>query len=259
MEAKWKGLSVAVVVAIAFVFALSGLASAAGSGYNQSYTQSAGHASVAAVDLTSVSSSYSGGPTIAVSFTVSGQIMWQTDGYGYLVYFGGTAESNATAYAVFSNGTAGFVAPAGHPEGGLLTPTVNGGTLSFNMNVTDVGPASSYAIDVLAVEYTSSTTGTYSWLGTHYSAGGTCTSSTSCTTSSGSSSFDWWIVIIPVVVVAVVVIVLLLMMQKKGPTQPAMMGQPGQPMGQPGQPDAGTAAAQGQPNWQTPPPPPGAQ
>ncbi len=266
MGAKWKGLGLVVVIAVAFALGLGGFASATGSGYNQSYTQTAGHASVAAVDLISASSSYTSGPNLTISFTVSGTIDFTGADQGYIVWFGGSSYTNATTWAIFANTTAAWVSSSPTGEG-LLVPVVSGGTLSFSIATANLPAPSAFSFNVLAYHGYSETTGEYSWLGTNYNGGGTCTGSSCTTTTSTPASFNWWIVIIPVIVIVVIVVlVVVLMMRKKPPTQPAMMGQPGQPMGQPGQPgqpDWSNAPQPpaGQPTWPTPPasPPPGAQ
>ncbi|MGA8275382.1 MAG: hypothetical protein WB789_07300 [Thermoplasmata archaeon] len=261
MQARWKGLGLSAVVGIAFLVALSGGAVATGSGYNQSYTESAGHSSNSAVDLVATSSSYTSGPNLSVSLTVSGDINYANSSYVYEIWFDGTLSTNATAYAVFTDGTAGYLGGADHSGFGLLFPVISGGTLSFSVATAVVGSSTGFFFDAFALYGASKTTGTFTWLGANYTGGVTCTG-TGCTTTSGTTStFDWWIVIIPVIVIVViVVIVLALVMRKKPPAQPAMMGQPGQPMGQPDQPAWGAPPA-GQPNWPTPPssPPPGVQ
>jgi hypothetical protein len=261
MQTRWKGLGLSAVVALAFVVALSGGAAATGSGYNQSYTQSAGHSSNAAVDLVSASTSYSSGPNISVSFSVSGSINYASSDYGYYVWFGGTAVSNATAYAIFTNGSADYLGGSSDSGAfGTLVPTISGGTLSFSIATALVGPASSFSFDVFAFEGTASNVGSYSWLGSNFNGqtgnggGGTCTG-TSCTSTSTTSTFNWWIVIIPVVVIILVIVVVLVLLMRKKPAQPGMMGQPGQPMtGAPGQPAWGAPPAP--PAGQSPPPPP---
>jgi hypothetical protein len=255
MEAKWSGLGLIVfVLAVVFVLGSSGFTTATGSGYNQSYSQSAGHSSVPGVDLIDASSTYSSGPNLTISFTVSGTISYanSTD-QGYIVWFGGSSYENATAYAVFANQSSIWLSSTPSGEG-TLTPQVSGGTLSFSMATAELPSPSSFTFNVFAYHGFTQTTGQYSWLGTNYNGGGTCTGTT-CTTTSSGSSFDWWIIIIPVIVVVViVVIVVILVMRKKPPTQPAMMGQPAQPMDPMGTPTSAPPA--GQTNWQTPPPPP---
>jgi hypothetical protein len=261
MEAKWKGLGLATVAGVAFLMALSGLAAAGGSGYNLSYTQSAGHSSNGAVDLVSVSSSYTSGLNLTVSFSVSGSIDYTSNTTGYIAFFGGSSYANATSYAVFSNGTGAWVSttPFG---GGTMVPTISGGTLSFSMATANLPPPATFSVNVLAYFGLTRTVGSYTWLGTNYNGGGTCTGTGCTTTSGGSAAFNWAYVIIPVIVVVIIVIVVLvLVMRRKGPSaQAGMMGQPGQPMGQPGQPGWTNAPPppQGQPGWQSPPPPPGA-
>jgi|HubBroStandDraft_1064217.scaffolds.fasta_scaffold67922_3 hypothetical protein len=264
MEAKWKGLSLAVVVAIAFLFALSGLAAAAGSGYDLSFSQAAGGANPNA-DLVAVSSNDPGGANLSVQFTVAGQIVVNSNLTGYIVWFGGSSDVNATADVVFSNNTtSGFYLGYGSSAGtyGSLPFTISGGgaTLSFTIAKTILPSSSDFSLNAEAVTGINSKTPSASWLGSSYGNGatGSCNGSTCTTTPSGStSSFDWWIVIIPVVVIVVIVaVVLMLVMRKKPPAPSPMMGQPGQPMGQPGwENSAPSNMGQNPP----PPPPPGVQ
>jgi hypothetical protein len=262
MEAKWKGLSVAVVVAIAFLLALSGLARAAGSGYDLSFTQSAGGVA-ANIDLVAVSSNDPGGPNLTVQFTVAGQIVTNSNDTGYLVWFGGSSATNATADAVFTNNsTAGIYLGYGNDAGafGSLPFTISGGgaTLSFSIEKTILPTASDFTLNVEAGSGSSDRSGSISWLGSNYAGGqtGNCNGSTCTTTTGGGSTpFDWWIVIIPVIVVVVIIVVVLMLVMRKKPPAPApMMGQPGQPMGQPGW-DNAAQPPMGQPTGQSPPPP----
>jgi hypothetical protein len=107
---------------------------------------------------------------------------------------------------------------------------------------TVVGPSSAFTINGWAV-YSTSNSESYSYLGTNYGGplgggGGSGSCTVNCTPiSTAAVAFDYWLVIIPVIVIVVIVVlVLVLVMRKKPPTQPGMMGPPGQPMGQPGQP-----------------------
>jgi len=254
MEAKWKGVGLVFVLAVAFVLGLGGFAAATGSGYNQSYTQSAGHATNGAVDLVAASSSYTSGPSLTISFSVSGSISYTGAEVGYIVWFGGSSYENATAYAVFANGSAVWISTTPTGEG-LLTPQVSGSTLSFSMPTANLPAPASFTFNVLAYDGYTQSTGTYSWLGTDYNGGGTCTGST-CTTTGTSSSFNWWIVIVPVVIIVVVIVVVLVMvMRKKPPTAAPMMGQPMSPPGG----DMSGQPSMGAPTGPSPPPPPGVQ
>ncbi|MCI4343966.1 MAG: hypothetical protein L3J92_07675 [Thermoplasmata archaeon] len=256
MEAKWNGLGLVVVLVLAFVLGLSGFAAASGSGYNQSYTQSAGHATDGAVDLVAASSTYTSGPSLTISFSVSGTINYNSAQQGYIVWFGGASYENATAYAVFANGSAIWISTTPTGEG-TLSPQVSGSTLSFAMATADLPAPSSFTFNVLAYDGYTQSTGTYSWLGTNYNGGGTCTG-TACSSTSGtsSSSFNWWIVIVPVIVIVVVlVVVLVLVMRRKPPTPTPMVGQP---MSQPGWADP-NQPSMGSPPGSSPPAPPGAQ
>jgi hypothetical protein len=262
MEAKWKGLSLGVVVAIAFLFALSGLASAAGSGYDLSFSQAAGGANPN-IDLVALSSNDPGGPNLTVQFTVAGQIVTNSNTSAYLVWFGGSSEANATADVVFTNNsTMGIYLGDGNNAGafGYLPFTISGGgaTLSFSIAKTILPSASAFTMNAEAGSGQSATSGSLSWLGSNYAGGqtGSCNGSTcTTTTGAGSTSFNWWIVIVPVIVIVVIiVVVLMLMMRKKPPAPTPMTGQPGQPMGQPGW-DNSAQPPMGQPAGQYPPPP----
>jgi hypothetical protein len=224
------------------MLALTGFAAAAGSGYDQNFSQAAS-GSTPDGDITAVSSNDPGGLNITVSLTVAGTFQLSSGDYFYGVWFGGSTPANATAEALFTNNTTagiyvGYGSGAGAYGSMLFTLSNGGSTLSFSIAKTIVPPAASFTLNGFALYTTDNgKTGSYSWLGNNYNGGGTCTS-TSCSTTSGTSStpFNWWLVIIPVVVVVVIIIVVVaLMMRRKPPAQPAMMppmGAPDQPMGQ---------------------------
>jgi len=248
MSGRWRWLGTSAIAGVALVLALSGLASATGSGYNQSYTQTPTNV-VAAVGLTAVSSSYSAGPTMTVSFSVAGTINLTSDYYGYWIYFGGTSSDNASAIVEFSNNTtAGFwyaYTTSSFTYGYQAFVLSNGGaTMTFQINITAVGPSTDFAIDAYAWYETDSSV-SYSWLGTDYQnipggggGGGTCTD-TSCTTNAANTLFGGFILlaIIGVVVVIVIIVVVVVLVTRKRPPA-AQMPPPGAP------------------GWAPPPPPP---
>ncbi|MGC2789456.1 MAG: hypothetical protein WA547_05295 [Thermoplasmata archaeon] len=254
--------------AIAAVLVLSGGVAASGSGYNLSYTQTY-TGSYPAIGLTGVSSSYSSGSNITASFTVSGQINLVSDDYSYDFWFGGTASTNTTAWVFISNNTTTGEYYGGTSESseyGTINYTLsNGGsTLTLSIATNVVGPSSSFAIDVFA-GYSTSTTGSYDWLGTDYGdfggGGGngvTCTA-TSCTAAPAAASsllsglLLYAVLGIVVVVIVIVVVVMLVMRGKKPPTSAPAPGAGWMPPPQPGM-------APPPPQYQPmpPPPPPGA-
>jgi len=253
-----------VVAAVTCLVALSGLASASGSGYNLSFTQSA-NGSNPNSDLVAVSSSYSSGPNLSAQFTVAGTVVTTSDDYVYEVWFGGSAAGNATAYAIFENNTTsgyyfGETSNAGS-FGVLGFALSNGGaTLSFSIATDLLPPSSSFTLNAVAI-YGTETSYSYSWLGSDYGptgngggGSGTCTA-TSCTStpagSSGSGSWTYIIIGVVVVVVVVALVLVLVMRKKKGTPPPPPMGQPGQPAWGAPPPPAG-----GPQTWQNPPPPP---
>ncbi len=180
-----------------------------------------------------------------------------------MIYFGGTAESNATAYVEFTNNTTAGVwysLVGGFSYGAMILTLSNGGaTLTFSIETAVVGPDTSFAIDVFAL-YGTVTSGSYSWLGTDYNGGGSGSCGpTGCTVTPGSSSnfFSGAVLyaIIGVIVLAVVIVVVLLvvMRKKKGPaTGAAAPMQPG--WMPPQQPGMAPPPPQNQP---MPPPPQG--
>ncbi len=250
MRGKWRLWGITAAVGVAMVLLVGGLASASGSGYNQSYTQTPTNAN-SAVGLTAVSSSYSGGPNLTASFSVAGTVDVSSGNYGYWIYFGGTSSDNASAIVEFSNNTtAGFwysYTDESFGEGPEAFVLSNGGsTLTFQINITSVGPSTNFAVDAYAWYETESAV-SYSWLGTDYQntpgggGGGVTCSGTSCNVAAPANTLFGGILLfavigIVVVIVIVVVVVLLVVRRRKPPTA------------------APPAQAQG---WM-PPPPPGA-
>ncbi|HEV2429172.1 MAG TPA: hypothetical protein VGV64_04915, partial [Thermoplasmata archaeon] len=92
------------------ILLLAGLAAAGGSGYSQSYTRGAGSVSDSSVDLISVSTSDPGGANISVQFQVSGHLNMASQTTGYYVWFGGSSQSNSSAWIFFvDNATFGTI------------------------------------------------------------------------------------------------------------------------------------------------------
>jgi hypothetical protein len=254
---KMLGLSAAATVALVLV--LSGSVAATGSGYNQSYTQTSTVA-VSAVGLTGVTSSYSGGPNLTASFTVAGVIDLSNSAYDYWVYFGGTSSSNASAIAEFTNnttaGTWTAYSNSGSAFGVEAYSLSNGGsTLTFQLNLSSVGPSTGFAIDAYAYFLTGSAYD-YSWLGTDYQpgaggggGGGSCGVG-GCTVNGGGAAgfvfggFLLFAVLGLVVVVIIIIVIVVLVTHGKKP-----------PMGTPPPMPPGWMPP-GQPGMAPPPPPP---
>ena len=210
-----------------------------------------------------MTSSYSGGPNLTASFSVAGTVNLASDFYGYWVYFGGTSSSNASSIVEFSNNTtAGFwyaYSTSSYAFGAEAFVLSNGGsTLTFQINITDVGSSTNFAVDAYAWYETSSAI-SYSWLGTDYNnlgggGGGVSCGVNGCTTSGGASNafggFVLYAVIGIVVVVVVIVVVVLLVMRKRPPAGAPPPMQPGwMPPPPPGAPPL-------PPQYQPMPPPP---
>ena len=245
-------LGASAATAVALVLLISGSVAASGSGYNLSYSTTPTVTNTN-VGLTSVSSSYTSGPNLTVSFTVAGTVILNSGDYFYYAYFGGTAESNATAFAFFTNNTtAGYYDSVSADSFGVMFFTLsNGGsTLSFSIATAAVGPSSSFAVDVFAV-YGTVTAGQYSWLGTHYSGSGSCGASGCVTTPTSTSSGLGGIVLYAIigVVVAVVIIALVVVLVMRGRRGPSAAPPPMAPGAMP-PPPPGTGSPP------TPPPPP---
>ncbi|HXW66598.1 MAG TPA: hypothetical protein VEL82_01770 [Thermoplasmata archaeon] len=256
-------MGLATIAGIACLVLASGLASAAGSGYNLTFSQSA-TTNVADVALTALSTSYSGGPNLTATMTVAGTFQMNNQNYEYAFFFGGTSTSSSAAYATFSNNsTFGYYESTTGSGGGSFGTIVyglsNGGSsLSISLNITLVGPSSGFTANAWAL-YGTQSSGAVSYIGSAYtnsgggSGGGVTCTGTSCTTSAGTPApFDWWIVIVPIVVViAVVAVVLVLLMRRRKPAAapaPGMMPPPPGMMPPPPPPTGGSV----------PPPPPGA-
>ncbi len=163
-------------------------ASPAVSAYDVAYNHAPGLANLSTVDLIAVSSSDLGGPTINVSFAVSGKLSLQNpvSEYSYFVYFGGTNVRNGIAQATFSGPSPGsWTTLTSGSSAGLLPYTVGqgGASLNFSINKTVVGPPNTYSITACAwftLDYPPGTS-TYSCLGAIYPSG--CgTAPTACAT-----------------------------------------------------------------------------
>jgi hypothetical protein len=239
---RLSGLSMIVVTAAVLMI---GLASASGNGYDLSYSRAAGTTVYSQVDLTAVSSNDPGGSNITVSFTVSGTIALNPDD-AYFVWFGGSTTGNATAWVLMTNNTTAFWYESYYSGGsfGPLLVSVSGGTATFSIAKSVVGPASTFSLNAEAL-YSSGETYGGSWLGTNYGAGsgGTCIGS-SCTTGGGGSSGssnNWLgiaIVVVAIVVVVVLVVVLMVMRKKKTESRAPAPVDSQQPAAPPQQPPA---------------------
>ncbi len=221
-------------VAALSLLLLLGTAAASGSGYNLSYSRGAGSVANGAIDLISVSSSDPGGPNVTASFQVSGALVLNSANYGYLVWFGGSAASNSTAWVTLTNNatTASLIATTGFST--IPFTTSGGSSASFSVAKAAVGGAATFAINVYA--YAGSPgSASYSWLGTNYQAtgggGGSCTAS-GCTTTAGTALIAAWVwaaVAGAIVIVVVVVLVVVLLFRRKQPGMPLMAPTPPAP------------------------------
>jgi hypothetical protein len=211
----------ATALAAVVVFLLTlGSAAATGTGYDLSFSQAPTTAisDVALIDLQSYDP---GGNNITVTMTVDGTFVLNNANYSYYLFFGGGAQENATAYALWSNSTVGtYVTLQGGvaPTGPLVGTLSNGNSeLSVSIAKAVVGPSTDFVENALA-SYTTSATSANSYLGSYYGGGGACSGAQCSTTNTSPSSFDWWIVIVPAVVaVAVVAIVLAVVLRRKPP------------------------------------------
>jgi preprotein translocase subunit SecG len=277
MRGMWKVLGTSVVVAVVAMMLLSGWAAAAGSGYNLSYTSSQS-CLVSDICLRSVSSTYSGsGLFMNVSFSVAGSVQAWSEDFAYWVWFGGTAETNASAWMLLAgNATSGTFEYAVDNSYGYDTINFTGNnasTASFEIPIGAIGPSSSYALDVYAW-YSTSSSSAYDWLGTDYQqtsgsggtggggtggggtgSGGSGNGSSPTTSSSGAGGLLTYAIIGVVVLVIVAVVALLLVSRRRKTPPPAMAPQPGMaPMGYAPPPPPGMAPPP--PMGQMPPPPP---
>jgi len=213
-----------VATALATVVAslvLVGAAAATGSGYDLSFSQ-VPKTSIADVALIDLQSYDPGGPNITVTMTVDGTFVLNNSNYSYYLFFGGGAQENATAYALWSNNTTGeYVTLEGGvaPTGPLVGTLSNGNSeLTASIAKAVVGPSTDFVINALA-SYTTSATSANSYLGSYYGGGGACSGAQCSPSQTPPASFDWWWVIVPVVVVvAVIAIVIALVVRKRPPS-----------------------------------------
>jgi hypothetical protein len=239
---------------------LAPLASAAGSGYNLSFSVGSSSGVQANVDLVSLTTSVSGSSQVAVSAQVAGQIVTNSADYFYYFYFGGTGAANSSAYYYLSdNATAGlfysFVGGSYAAGNNPYTLSGGGSTITFDVNQSEVGSAGAFTANAEAVSLTGSGTGgSVTWLGSQNpnGGGGTCITVNDCTSlaTAVNNAIAIWVyatVAIIVVVVVIVVVILVVVMRKKK-TPPPMMAQP--PYYAPG------AAPMSPPGGTMPPPPP---
>jgi len=244
MRGNWRLWGITAAVGVALMVLLGGFASASGSGYNLSFTQTPTN-SVPAVGLTELSSSYSSGLYMNASFSVAGTIDLTNSNYIYWVYFGGITSENETASVWFTNNTTVGTWYASSSTGGgsgylPFTLSNSGSTLSFEINISAVGQSGSFNLDAYAAYGTSSST-SYTWLGSGFGetgtgggggGGGAC-SGTNCNVAAPANALFGGIFLIAViglvvVIVVVVVVVLLVVRRRKPPTAtPPLAPQPG--------------------------------
>jgi hypothetical protein len=224
------------VVGVVLLMLLGGLASASGSGYNLSFSQTPSNAD-SSVGLSSLSSSYSSGLYMNASFTVAGKLDLTSDFYEYWVYFGGIYSTNETAVVSFTNNTtfAFWEASSGTGGGfGYLPFTVvnSGSTIDFEINISSVGSSTSFALDAYAL-YDGPSGASYSWLGSGFGGGGSgsCTA-TSCNVAAPAGALLgglFLFALIGVVIVVVVIVVVVVLVMRKRP--PAAAPPPNAPPG----------------------------
>ncbi len=231
------------------------------SGYNQSYTKTAGSTPNANVDLVGLTSTYAGGPSLGVVVKVAGSFQATSASYVYIVWFGGSSSSNATAeFIVSNNSTSGEYYGFSNGGGGFGTENFTlfggGSSLNFTFPVSLVGPASSFSLAAYA-EYVGSSSYDISWIGAGYTGtgggggggGGGCSGVVCSNGPSASPSNNGWFLYVgvgAVIVVALVAGLALMLLRKRKNTPPPPPGYvaPGYP---------------GAVSYQSPPPPPPSQ
>jgi hypothetical protein len=216
---------VAGLAALSVLVVVLGAATAAGSGYDLSFSQ-APPIPIADVALIDLLTNDPGGNNVTVTITVDGVFVLNSTEYSYSLFFGGGAAENATAYVDFSNngtlGTYVTLATGVAPAGSLNATLSNGDSeLTFSISKAVLGGSSTDFVANARAGYSSSSTDANSYIGSYYGSGnsGSCTG-VGCgpMTHTAPASFDWWIVIVPVLaVVAVVAIVLMLVFRTKPP------------------------------------------
>lgn len=225
--------STLISVIVLVVLLLAGVASASGSGYNQSYTRTAGSVSDSAVDLISVSSSDPGGNNITISFQVSGTVVLNSAQAGYYAWFGGSAAINSTAWVwLVNNMTSAQLYSMNSASHIPFTLGNAGASVTFSVAKAVVGSSASFSVNVYAFAVTSGSIA-YSWLGTNYQGGGGAScGAVGCTTTGAGfalGSLLLYLVIGGVVIVAVVVLVVVLVVMRGKRTTPPGMWAPGGP------------------------------
>lgn len=250
--------SATLALLVGTIVALVPLASAAGSGYNLSYSRASGSTTNANIDLVSVSSTDNGGATLSVTFQVSGHLVLSDSNYAYSLFFGGGGQSNSTAWATFTNNsTVGdyFSSSGGGFSSGPLAYSLGSGgaSLTFAINKTAVGPSSAYSLNAYAVYSLATGGGGISWLGTNYQGSINCGPS-GCSgpaVNAINNAFGLLAIITLVAIIAVVVIVVVVVLVVRRRRHPPMGMMP--PTGGPmmGAPPTGTG-----PMAPPPPPPP---
>jgi hypothetical protein len=209
----------------AAILVVLGGATAAGSGYDLSFSQAPTIpiADAALIDLLTYDP---GGNNVTVTITVDGVFVLNSSEYTYSLFFGGGAAENATAYVAFSNnstrGTYVTLATGVSPAGSLNATLSNGNSeLSFSISKAVLGGSSTDFVANARAGYSTPSTVANSYIGSYYGTGdsGSCTGAgCGSSTPPPASPFDWWLVIVPVVaVVAVLAIVLMIAFRRKPP------------------------------------------
>ena len=221
-----RNVAIGAMVGVLGILLISGLTAATGGSYTQSYTRATNSTLPANVDLVAASSSYSSGPNLTVSFSVAGTVVTNDYNFSYTFWFDGDWTENATAalsvgYApsLGSNTTTTarlYLYSNGAAAGEEWIPfQVNGGTVSASVATSAVGPADSFAVNVVASDYIRGGPSTTNWLGTGFSegsgSGGNPAPGTS-TTSVPIGEIIW-----PIVIAIVVVVVIIVMVRRRRP------------------------------------------
>ncbi len=228
-SAWWVALA---VVAGALVVGSAGLASAAGSGYDLSFSQAPSTA-IRSAALIGITTYDPGGANLTVTLTLDGPFVLNTTSYEYSVDFGGGSQLNASAYALFGNNTTAgsyvSLEPSSAPAGVLLFSLSNSGTvLTFSIAKVAVGTSSGFIVNAFATATVGTTTAS-SALGSFYQNVGSCSGPLCPTSSGGGNPFEDWAVLLPIVVAVALVALVVVALRRRG--SPPASGAPPPPPG----------------------------
>jgi hypothetical protein len=214
---------------------------ASGSGYNLSFTQSAASAVNPGADLVALSSTSNGAGVLTISFSVAGTVATTNPDDFYYVYFGGNSASTATGYFLLNNNTnVGDLESSGSGSFGFgtvaFTVGSGGSSLSFPVNISAVGPSSSFSLNALST-YSGPGGSSGSAIGSDYTGGETCNAAgciaNPVTTANTIFSGLILIGVITLVAIVVIIVVVVIVVTRKKKAPPPPMGwapAPGQGM-----------------------------